>query len=122
MLAPIIRNAFTVTKVVLARLRDPATRKQIERGYRLMETMKQGVHATLPIAHQVASIYAGVNGWLDDLPLEQSGAFEQHLIEALNAAPDDFINPFNATKAMSDTLKELLNNLLKRVKQSFKVV
>ena len=99
---------------------DPATRKQIERGYRLMETMKQGVHATLPVAHQVASIYAGVNGWLDDLPLDQSHAFEQRLIEALNAAPDDFVNPFNATKAMSDTLKELLNNVLKRVKQNFK--
>ena len=99
---------------------DPATRKQIERGYRLMETMKQGVHVPMPVAHQVASIYAGVNGWLDDLPLDQVSAFEQRLIEALNAAPDDFVNPFNATKAMSDTLKELLNNVLKRVKQNFK--
>jgi F-type H+-transporting ATPase subunit alpha len=75
----------------------------------------------MSVAHQVASIYAGVNGWLDDLPLDQARAFEQHLSETLNAAPDDFVNPFNTTKAMSDTLKELLNNLLKRVKQNFKV-
>jgi len=99
---------------------DAATRKQIDRGYRLMELMKQGVHATQPVSHQVAIIYAGVNGWLDDLPVEQARVFEQRLIEALDASPDDFVNPFNATKTMSDTLKELLNSLLKRVKQNFK--
>ena len=99
---------------------DAATRKQIDRGYRLMELMKQGVHATLPVSHQVAIIYAGVNGWLDDLPVDQARTFEQRLIEALDAAPDDFVNPFNTTKTMSDTLKELLNSLLKRVKAEFK--
>jgi F-type H+-transporting ATPase subunit alpha len=99
---------------------DAATRKQIDRGYRLMEVMKQGVHAPLPLAHQVAAIYAGVNGWLDDLPVEQARTFEQRLGEALDAAPEDFVNPFNATLAMSDTLKELLEIVLKRVKQNFK--
>jgi F-type H+/Na+-transporting ATPase subunit alpha len=50
---------------------DPATRKQLDRGQRLMEVIKQGVHAPLPVAKQVAIIFAGVNGYLDDVPVGQ---------------------------------------------------
>ena len=98
---------------------DAATRRQIDRGYRLLEVMKQGIHATLPVSHQVAIIYAGVNGYLDELPVAQVRAFETRLLQLLEAAPDEFIKPFNATRAMTDTLKGLLDTMLKKAKQTF---
>ncbi len=55
---------------------DAATRKQLERGQRLMEIMKQGVHDTLPVAKQVAIIFAGTNGYLDDIPVSKVRDFE----------------------------------------------
>ena len=98
---------------------DAATRRQIDRGYRLLEVMKQGIHATLPVSHQVAIIYAGVNGYLDELPVAQVRVFETRLLQLLEAAPDEFIKPFNATRAMTDTLKGLLDTMLKKAKQTF---
>jgi len=98
---------------------DQATRRQIDRGYRLLEVMKQGIQTPLPAAQQVAIIYAGVNGYLDDLPVRRIRAFEAHLLQMLEAAPDDFINPFKATRAMTETMQGLLDTLLKKVKRAF---
>ncbi len=98
---------------------DQATRRQIDRGYRLLEVMKQGIQTPLPVAQQVAIIYAGVNGYLDDLPVRRIRAFEAHLLQMLEAAPDDFINPFKATRAMTETMQGLLDTLLKKVKRAF---
>jgi len=98
---------------------DPATKRQIDRGYRLMEVMKQGIQSTLPVAHEVAIIYAGVNGYLDELPVARIRAFETHLLQMLDAAPDEFVNPFNATRAMTDTLQGLLDTMLKKAKRAF---
>ena len=54
---------------------DAATRKQLDRGRRLMELMKQGVHATIPVAKQVAVIYAGTQGYLDSIPTSKVRTF-----------------------------------------------
>jgi len=45
--------------------------------------MKQGIHAVLPFDAQVAVIYAGTNGWLDDLPVKSAPVFEQQVLDAL---------------------------------------
>src|SRR6185295_11241060 len=58
---------------------DEATRKQLERGQRLMQVIKQGIHEPLPVAKQIVLIYAGVNGYLDDVPVKKVKDFELQL-------------------------------------------
>ena len=55
---------------------DKATQKQLARGVRMVELLKQGQYKPMPVADQVLSIYAGVNGFLDDVPVDQVQQFE----------------------------------------------
>ena len=96
---------------------DPATRRQLERGHRLMQLMKQGIHAPLPVVTQVAVIYAGIAGYLDDVPLPEVGEFEQRIIDALEPEPPvEFKRLFLEKKTMTDEVKASLDQLLKRLK------
>jgi len=70
---------------------DAATRRQLERGHRLMELMKQNIHATLPVAKQVAAIYAGTHGYLDEIPVAKVRAFEAQLYETLDREPGEYL-------------------------------
>ncbi len=98
---------------------DVATRRQLERGERLMEIIKQGVNMPQPVAHQVAIIYAGVNGHLDDIAIDQVRDFEAKLHEALESAYTDFVEQFNNVKEMTDDLKEQLDKIIGEVKRTF---
>ncbi len=50
---------------------DKATQMQLARGVRMVELLKQGQYKPMPVADQVLSIYAGVNGFLDDVPVDK---------------------------------------------------
>ena len=99
---------------------DAATRKQLERGQRLMEIMKQGVHDTLPVAKQVAIIFAGTNGFLDDIPVNKVHAFELELHQALDSTYAGWVRLFNEKKAMTDDVKKALADALTEFKRTFK--
>ncbi len=99
---------------------DPATRKQLDRGQRLMEIMKQGVHQTLPVAKQVALIFAGTNGFLDDLPPSKVGAFEAAVGQALESTHASVARLFNQKKTMDDETKKALTEALTEIKRTFK--
>jgi F-type H+/Na+-transporting ATPase subunit alpha len=58
---------------------DEATRKQLERGQRVTELMKQKQYAPMSVAHQALSIYAVDKGYMDDVPVQKIGAFEEAL-------------------------------------------
>lgn len=98
---------------------DPATRRQLERGRRLMEIMKQGVHEPLPVAKQVAIIFAGTNGFLDDVPVERVREFERKLHDALDGAYAGYVRLFNEKKAMTDDVKKALTEALTDFKRTF---
>ncbi len=99
---------------------DAATRRQLDRGRRLMQVMKQDVHKTLAVAKQVAIIYAGVNGYLDDIDPAKIGAFEAALHDAIDFTYGDFVKLFNEKKVMTDEVKKALDGLLKDFKRGFK--
>jgi F-type H+-transporting ATPase subunit alpha len=63
---------------------DKATREQLERGIRLTELLKQPQYAPMRLDHQVMVIYAGTNGYLDDLPVEKIRAFETGFIRYMD--------------------------------------
>ena len=60
---------------------DAVSKAQLERGYRLTELLKQGVNSPVPVQEQVVSLYAGTQGFLDDLPVEDVQRFEAELID-----------------------------------------
>jgi len=99
---------------------DQATRKQLDRGKRLMEIIKQGIHVPLPVVKQVAIIFAGTNGYLDDIPVNRVRDFEEYLSAQLDSQYGDFVRLFNNTLAMTDEVKAALKKLLEEVKGSFK--
>ena len=98
---------------------DSATRKQLERGERLMQVIKQGVHVPLSVAKQVAIIYAGINGHLDDLDTGLVLDFEKALHEDLDSRYADWVKLFDKEKAMTDEVKSGLDKLLTEVKERF---
>ena len=100
---------------------DQATRKQLDRGKRLMEVIKQGIHVPMPVVKQVAIIFAGTNGFLDDLPVHRVSDFEEYLSAQLDSRYADFVRLFNKTLAMTDEVQTALKKILEEVKSTFKV-
>jgi F-type H+-transporting ATPase subunit alpha len=100
---------------------DAATRKQLDRGKRLMEIIKQGIHVPLPVVKQVAIIFAGTNGYLDDIPANRVRDFEEYLSAQMDSRYGDFVKLFDKTLAMTDDVKAGMKKLLEEVKGTFKV-
>jgi F-type H+/Na+-transporting ATPase subunit alpha len=60
---------------------DPATQARLDRGYRMVELLKQPQYAPIPVAEQVISIYAGTRGHLDEVPVDKVRQFESELLQ-----------------------------------------
>ena len=56
---------------------DPATRRQLERGQRTVEVLKQGQYVPQPVEEQVMIIYVATNGYLDEVPVDRAGRWEE---------------------------------------------
>ncbi len=64
---------------------DAISKAQLERGYRLVELLKQPLNSPMPVQDQVVSLYAGTNGYLDDLPVEDVQRFESELLDFMRS-------------------------------------
>ncbi len=98
---------------------DASTRKLLDRGQRLMEVIKQGVHVPLEVAKQIVIIFAGTNGYLDDIPVATVGRFERELNEALDSRYADVVKRIKEEKALSDELKTAIKETLEEFRRTF---
>ncbi len=98
---------------------DPATQAQLARGRRLREILKQKQYAPRTLPEQVAVIYAGINGKLDDVPVEKVADYVSELITYLNTSKKAFVDEINSKKVLSDEAVELLNAAIDESKQAF---
>ncbi len=98
---------------------DVATRKQLDRGVRLMQVIKQGIHKPLSVAKQVAIIYAGTKGFLDDLAPNKILDFETKLHEAMDSTYAEFVKLFNKERDLTDAVKSELEKMLNDFKRSY---
>ena len=78
--------------------------------------MKQGVHEILPISLQVAVIYAGTNGYLDDIPVSDILSFESRLFDTLKGDTSGYMRLLNENRALTDDVKAALDRILKQLK------
>jgi F-type H+/Na+-transporting ATPase subunit alpha len=70
---------------------DRVSQAQLDRGYRLTELLKQPLNAPMPVELQVISIFAGTNGYLDDLPVEDVRRFESELHDFFRTRKADLL-------------------------------
>ena len=87
---------------------DASTQRLLNRGARLTELLKQPQFSPLKTEEQVAVIFAGVNGYLDDLEVSQVGAFEQGLLSHMRGEGKDVLAAIAEKKAVTDEIKEKL--------------
>jgi F-type H+-transporting ATPase subunit alpha len=87
---------------------DPETQKQLARGERLVEMLKQKERQPLSVADQVASIYAGTGGYLDRIAVERVQEFLARLLERLHSEQGDLMKRINETGEISDEELEAL--------------
>jgi F-type H+-transporting ATPase subunit alpha len=86
---------------------DPASRRQLARGARLTELLKQPQYSPYPVEDQVVSIWAGTNGKLDEVPLEDILRFERELLDYLGRTTGILTNLRESNVLSDDTVTEL---------------
>ncbi|MGC1435736.1 MAG: F0F1 ATP synthase subunit alpha [Terriglobales bacterium] len=98
---------------------DKATQNQLNRGQRLVEVLKQKQFSPLPFSKQILIIFAGTNGFLDDLPVDQVRDFEADLYEYVDATNPGLLRTIMEKKTLDDNLKAQMTKTIKECKETF---
>ena len=98
---------------------DVSTQKLLVRGSRLTELLKQAQYSPLPFEEQTVSIYAGIKGYLDDLPLSNVHEFETRFLETMRKIHADLLIEIRESKALSDNNEQRLKKILDEFKTDF---
>jgi F-type H+/Na+-transporting ATPase subunit alpha len=100
---------------------DKATLAQLNRGQRLTEVLKQDQYVPLPVEKQIAIIFAGTNGLLDDLEVADIMPFEQSLYRFLESTQSALLPKIRERKAIDDEIRGELQRAIKEAKERFKL-
>ena len=98
---------------------DQTTKNQLARGQRLREILKQPQYSPLSVAEQVAAIYAGINGYLDEIPAEKVTAYLKGLREYLKSSVARYGEIVRSDKQLTDEAEGLLKTALTEYKKTF---
>ena len=98
---------------------DTSTRQLLSRGERLTELLKQPQYSPMDVEKQVAVIFAGVKGYLDQIPTQKIGEFEQSLIQTLNAKSSNILESIRKDKSISDDTEKALKDTLDELVKNF---
>ena len=96
---------------------DKVSQAQLDRGYRLTELLKQPQNQPVPVEEQVIAIYAGTNGWTDDVPVSEVRRYETELIEFLKANHPAVLDTIRDTKALPE--EDEIEKALSAFKETF---
>jgi F-type H+-transporting ATPase subunit alpha len=99
---------------------DKATQQQLNRGARLVEVLKQKQYAPLPVEQQVMIIYAGVNGFLDEIAVADVSAAQDELVKFMAQRHGTVLNNIKEKKTLDDALKNDINAALTEFQDHFK--
>ncbi len=98
---------------------DKATIAQLGRGRRLVEILKQGQYKPLSMAEEVLVLYAGVNGYLDEVPIEKIHRFEEEWISALKSQYKDILDDVTEKKQIDEALEKRIKSALETFMKGF---
>lgn len=100
---------------------DKATLQQLTRGARLVEILKQGQFVPYPVEKQVAILFAGTNGYLDEIPLGEVRRFEREFLETMELKHKDILDTISGTGDLNDETISKLKQILDSFTNNFKV-
>jgi len=98
---------------------DKATRAQLDRGQRITEVLKQPQFVPMPIAKQVTILYAVINGYLDDVPVDRVTLFENRFLEFMETRHTEIYKAIAESKQLSDEVENALKEAIAEFKEGF---
>jgi F-type H+-transporting ATPase subunit alpha len=98
---------------------DAATQRLLARGARLTELLKQDQYTPMPVEEQVVVVFAGVRGFLDNVPLEKVTSFEQKLREEIKASGQEILTTIRTEKEISEATEEKLKAFMENFIKTF---
>ncbi len=98
---------------------DPATQRQLARGQRLVELLKQAQYSPITVAHQVISIFAGIHGYLDSIPLNRIKEFEEKFLAHIQKNIPEIVSEIEKAQKIDDPIKAKLEEALKSFVKQF---
>jgi F-type H+-transporting ATPase subunit alpha len=99
---------------------DEATQRQLNRGARLVELLKQGQYSPMDVIDQSVSIFAATKGYFDSVPVAKISHVESDLLSMLNTRHADMMNAMRAEKQMSAENESKLVEIIKNFMSSYK--
>ncbi len=98
---------------------DKATQRQLARGARLVEILKQNQYSPLPVEKQVLIIYAATNGFVDKYEVSQLRRYEEQLYSFFDSKKADILEALRTKKVLDDEIKQKINQALEEFDQVF---
>jgi F-type H+-transporting ATPase subunit alpha len=98
---------------------DKATQKQLNRGRRLVEVLKQPQYQPMPAQNEIMILFAGAHGYLDDWPEEAVSEYEQQMLEFMGSGHGDLLNEIKEKGDIPESLEENLKKALDEFKATF---
>ena len=99
---------------------DPATQRQLDRGQRMVELLKQPQYRPYSVNEEVLSIFAGINGFLDDLPVREVARFEAAMLKHVRDEHPEVFDELERTRDLSNDLAERIRGIVRAFKTHFK--
>ncbi|XZE22187.1 F0F1 ATP synthase subunit alpha [Pirellulaceae bacterium SH449] len=99
---------------------DPATQSKLDRGYRMVELLKQSQYQPMDVAEQVVSIYAGTRGHLDDIAVDRVKDFETGLLQYVRDRKPELLTQIRDIADLTSDIEESIKSAIAAFKASFK--
>lgn len=99
---------------------DPVTQSRLDRGYRMVELLKQLQYKPMSVFEQVISIYAATRGHMDDIPVEKISDFETKLLEFMRDRRNDVMSKLQETKDLTSEVEEGIKSAIAEFKKGYK--
>jgi F-type H+-transporting ATPase subunit alpha len=98
---------------------DPVSRAQLDRGARLVELLKQPQFSPMPVERQVVAVWAGTSGYLDDVPVEDIGRFEDEFLDHLGRSKAGIYDAIRETGDVSEDTTTALKDAIEEFRRNF---
>ncbi len=98
---------------------DEDTKKQLARGERLTELLKQPQYSPVPVVKQILILYAGINGFLDDIPVKEIARFEREFLAYIDTSHSDLKEEILSQEKLNEELEEKINKIINDFKSGF---
>jgi F-type H+-transporting ATPase subunit alpha len=100
---------------------DAASRAQLDRGARLVELLKQPQYSPSPVERQVVSVWAGTSGYLDDVPIEDIGRFEDEFLGTLGRKHSGIYESISASGELNEDTATALKDAIEDFRRGFEI-